>query len=513
MSPLQLAVYWRLSLIFVFSAFLFFLDILTAAAVADTCSHNNGTEVTARTGLNQSEPAELSDLSDDWTGFSWSQDSVCSWRRWLCYGQTLFMVGLLLGSLVGGAISDKFGKRPVLLACAFLHSFCGLVPAVVSQPIIFLAVRCVTGLCSCIINNCAFSLAVEWTLPPSRLWPPAVLPFCFSLGTMGGAFLAWVSPNVTWLHLTLSLPQIACLPLFYWIPESPRWLLLKKRTDVLERYRSSSKKDKHCLDQLLDSAYSELQKATEAKIETDSAQCDIVHLRHPAVLKRLFIMSYISVASALTYYGICLNIGSFGVGVYSAQFFSGLSEAPCLLVPLVSLGRRPITILALFLSGAACFLSLLMSKYNCEAVLVMSSALLGKLCILMATLISNLYSIELFPTIVRQRCVSLVNLCFRLGCLANTLVPPSSDGAISLAAMLVYSSGPIIGCGLCLLLPETSGTPLPDSVYDCQQQNKQASKNKTNNSDSILCWRWTNVSTHSSQTEIPSTKEPVGLLL
>lgn len=135
-----------------------------------------------------------------------------------------------------------------------------------------------------------------------------------------------------------------------------------------------------------------------------------------------------SMASALTYYGICLNIGSFGVGVYSAQFFSGLSEAPCLLVPLIRIGRRPISILALFLSGAACFLSLMMSKYNCkwlyfysqsicgysclsihylyslfsgEAMLVMTSALLGKLCILAAIFISNLYSIELFPTVVR----------------------------------------------------------------------------------------------------------------
>lgn len=61
-----------------------------------------------------------------------------------------------------------------------------------------------------------------------------------------------------------------------------------------------------------------------------------------------------------------MNIGSFGVGVYSAQFFSGLSEAPCLLVPLARLGRRPISMLALFLSGAACFLSLLLSRYNGE---------------------------------------------------------------------------------------------------------------------------------------------------
>lgn len=504
MSPLQFAVYWRLSLIFVFSSFLFFLDILTAAVLEDTCSHGNDTEaINARTFRNQSEAAELSEPFVDWSVLSWRQDSVCSWRRWLPFGQTLFMVGMLLGSLIGGAISDSFGKRPVLLACVSIHAVCGLVPALVFQPLVFLTVRCVTGLCNCVISTCAFSLAVEWTLPPSRLWPPAALPFCFGLGTMGAAVLAWLSPSWTWLHLMLSLPAVACLPLFYWIPESPRWLLLKQRKDVLERYRNNSEKDQHCLDLLLYSAYSELQKDAQPKTDAGHASCDIIHLRHPTVLMRVFIMSYISLASALTYFGICLNIGSFGVGVYSAQFFSGLSEAPCLLVPLISLGRRPITILALFLSGAACFLSLLMSKYHCEAVLVMSCALLGKLCILAATFISTLYAIELFPTIVRQRCVSLVNLCFRLGCLANTLVPPTADGTISLAAMLVYSSGPIVGCGLCLLLPETSGSPLPDSVYDCEQQNK----NKT--SSGALCWRRTYVNVHSSTTDIVSTKDPL----
>lgn len=498
-SPLQFAVYWRLSLIFVFMPFLFFLDILTAALLENTCSHDNGTEATARTSLNQSEDVGLSEPIFDWTIFSQRQDSVCRWRRWFSFGQTLFMVGLLLGSLVGGAFSDRYGKRPVLLSCLFLRAACGLLPALVAHPLVFLSVRCITGFCNNIIMSCAFSLAVEWTLPASRLWPPAALPFCFSLGTMGGAVLAWLSPSWTRLHLALSLPEVACLPLLYWIPESPCWLLLNKRKDVLERYRSNSEKDQHCLDLLLESANSDLQKTSEAKVDSDAARCDFIHLRHPTILLRLFIMSYISLASALTYFGICLNIGAFGVGVYSAQFFSGLSEAPCVLVPMISLGRRPLTILSLFLTGAACFLSLLMSRYHCDAMLVMSSALLGKLCILAANFISTLYGIELFPTVVRQRCVSLVNLCFRIGCLANTLVPPTSDGAISLAAMLVYSSGPIIGCGLCLLLPETSGLPLPDTVHDCQQQNKNRA----------LFWRRTYVKTLSSKTETISTKEPL----
>lgn len=66
--------------------------------------------------------------------------------------------------------------------------------------------------------------------------------------------------------------------------------------------------------------------------------------------------------------------------------------------------------------------------------------------------------------------MSLVNLSFRVGCLVNSLVPPNSNGAISLAAMLVYSSGPLVGCALCLVLPETSSIPLPDSVEECEQQ-------------------------------------------
>uniref|UniRef100_A0A672HUJ6 Si:dkey-190l8.2 n=1 Tax=Salarias fasciatus TaxID=181472 RepID=A0A672HUJ6_SALFA len=386
----------------------------------------------------------------------------CGWTDLLRYGQTLFSVGLLLGSLVGGAISDRYGKRPVLLVCVCVHAVCALVPAVLPQLLVFLAVRCVTGVCCCCINICAFSLAVEWTSPSARLWPPAFLPFCFSLGTMGGAPLAWLSPTWTRLHLAMAVPQLVCLPLYLAIPESPSWLLAVTARCV-----------RVCV-QLLDSAWSDLQKAAEAqKAETPAgghAPCDIAHLRHPTVLLRLFIMSYLSAASALTYFGICMNIGSFGVGVYSAQFFSGLSEAPCLLVPLIGLGRRPISMLALLLSGAACFVSLLLSRCDVAPVLVMTSALLGKLCILAATFISTLYCIELFPTVVRQRCISLVNLCFRLGCLVNTLVPPSPGGAISLAAMVAYSSGPIIGCALCLLLPETSHIPLPDSVEDCDRQ-------------------------------------------
>lgn len=52
----------------------------------------------------------------------------------------------------------SYGKRAVLLVSVCVHAFCGLVPAVLPQPFVFLAIRCLTGVCCCCINICSFTL-------------------------------------------------------------------------------------------------------------------------------------------------------------------------------------------------------------------------------------------------------------------------------------------------------------------------------------------------------------------
>ena len=71
-SPLQRSVYWRLALVFILNPLLFFLDIFTAAIIADTCRPGNGSGPDAAARGNQSGRAEGGDQAV-------SHDLLASW--------------------------------------------------------------------------------------------------------------------------------------------------------------------------------------------------------------------------------------------------------------------------------------------------------------------------------------------------------------------------------------------------------------------------------------------------
>nr|XP_029504628.1 solute carrier family 22 member 13-like [Oncorhynchus nerka] len=517
MAPLQFAVYWRLALIFFFMAFLFFLDLFAVSRATSSCNNVPGElPAASRTFGELSSSAHTQNWTtwevrevngsllqlllpqqDEVTGGNDTErenGTVCMDPEVMSYSQTIYMTGLLLGSLFGGALSDRYGKRAGLLVCVCVNAVTAVLPAVLPHALLFLTLRCLAGVSCCCINICSFSLGVEWSLPRYRIWPPALLSFSFSLGMMALAPLAYLTHTWTQLHLALAVPQILSLPLYYSIPESPHWLLLKRRAETLEGYRRHSPEDKRFLDLLLDTEGKDLQEvhlethpletgtpdsethpletgtpdsethpletgtpdsethpletgtpdsethpletgtpdSETHPLETDTpdnkthtpkadtqtweehtlSHCG--HMRSPTILLRLVILSYIGLASALTYYGICMNVGRFGVDVFLAQFFSGLSEAPCLLVPflLARWGRRPISMLSLFLSGSFCLLSLLASRFYAVPGLVMTLALVGKLCMQTTVFVSVLYGIELFPTLIRYGvCVCVCVWC------------------------------------------------------------------------------------------------------
>ncbi|XP_066569171.1 solute carrier family 22 member 6 isoform X2 [Amia ocellicauda] len=433
MCPLQTGVYCRLSLIFVLSASMFFIDVFVVKWV---CTDQTGND----TFSHETPGKNVSHQTSDANRTVWktleenSNRSACLESKLLSYGQIMYMTGLLVGSLFAGALADRYGKKIILVGTCVVQALTALMSAFTTNGIFHLAARLICGITCCGINISSFSLGVEWSLPKYRMWPPALLSFSFSIGMMGLAAIAFLTSDWQQFHLAIAVPQILCLPICFFIPESPRWLMMNGRFRTLEKYRSRSKEDKESLDLILGTMEGEMQHSVAQRCETEK-QSDLQHFKSQTIILRLCVMSYISLASALTYFGICFNVGNFGVNIYLAQFFSGLSEAPTLAVPflLTWCGRRSFSMAFLLMSGSACLLSLLVSKFCDMPALVLTLALMGKLCMQTTVFVSVLYGIELFPTVI---------------------------------------SGPIVGSGLCLLLPETSGIPLPDTVKDCERQSR-----------------------------------------
>lgn len=150
---------------------------------------------------------------------------------------TFALIGAMIGALVSGALSDRFGRRTVILVAAVIFLlgalWCGMAPDVTNLMLarIFLGVG---------IGIASFSTPLYIAeISPARIRGTLVSMFQLLI-TVGllGAFLsdsaiADNTDNSCWrtMFYVGVVPAIILLVGMLILPESPRWLLSKQRED------------------------------------------------------------------------------------------------------------------------------------------------------------------------------------------------------------------------------------------------------------------------------------------
>jgi MFS family permease len=164
----------------------------------------------------------------------------------------LFYVPAIFGGvfgLLGGWLTDRLGRRRVLVASILLYAVGALASAFVTSPVQLLALRCVVfvGVCVEFVAGTAW-LAELFTEPARR---ERVLGYTQAFSSFGGLLVAWVYglavrhadalPEIAGGHsawrYTLISGLIPALPLLIvrpWLPESPAWRA-KKEAGTLSR--------------------------------------------------------------------------------------------------------------------------------------------------------------------------------------------------------------------------------------------------------------------------------------
>lgn len=77
--------------------------------------------------------------------FSLQWGLVCD-KEWLrAFGDSIFMVGVMLGSTIFGALSDKYGRRPIFFLSLVIQLIGGIVVALTPEYISYMVFRAIVG--------------------------------------------------------------------------------------------------------------------------------------------------------------------------------------------------------------------------------------------------------------------------------------------------------------------------------------------------------------------------------
>ncbi len=150
----------------------------------------------------------------------------------LAMGSALY--GTVLGSLFGGWPTDKFGRKPTLLAIGLLYILSAVGCAFANGVGVFIAARVIGGI-GIGVSTVAAPLYISEIAPPAYRGRLAGM---FQFNIVFGIIIAFVSNAViahfggenAWRCMLgiAAVPSIIYAAMCFGIPESPRWLLSRK---------------------------------------------------------------------------------------------------------------------------------------------------------------------------------------------------------------------------------------------------------------------------------------------
>jgi sugar porter (SP) family MFS transporter len=144
------------------------------------------------------------------------------------------LYGTVLGSLLGSWPADRFGRRPTLLAVGALFLVSALASALAPNVELFIVARFIGGV-GIGISTVAAPLYISEIAPPDRRGRlAAMFQFNIVLGIViafaSNAALARVGPDAwRWMLGVAAIPSAIYMVMAFGLPESPRWLLTRRK--------------------------------------------------------------------------------------------------------------------------------------------------------------------------------------------------------------------------------------------------------------------------------------------
>ncbi|XP_023121289.2 solute carrier family 22 member 2-like isoform X1 [Amphiprion ocellaris] len=399
-------------------------------------------------------------------------DLVCSDGWFVDMYQSTLNLGFLVGSFAFGYFADRFGRKISFLVSNILNAVAGIILAVAPNYISVLVMRTILGLGVKGNWMTAYVLLTEIVGVEYRRTVGILFQMFFSVGVLILPLLAYFITDWRWLQVVITAPYIFFLVYYWFVPESPRWLLSQNRSaQAQEITEAMAKENKKKLSSDFETLISD---------EGDSTSASLLDLiRTPNMRKHTLILMFNWFTSAVVYQGLIMQVGIAGGNVYIDFFISGLVEFPAaflILFTIERVGRRLPFAISNIVAGASCIIAAFIPE-NIHW-LKMVVACIGRLGITMAFELLVFVNTELYPTFVRNLGVSVCSSLCDVGGIISPFMLYRLAAIWLELPLIIFGAVALIAGGLVLLLPETRGVPLPETIDDIEFPNQKKENQK-----------------------------------
>ncbi|BAH91041.1 Os01g0330500 [Oryza sativa Japonica Group] len=389
-----------------------------------------------------------------------------------------FFAGNLAGGFLLATLADThLGRRKMLLLSLVTMSVAAALTAFSPNVWVYSALRFVSGFGRSMVGTSAMVLSTELDGKRWRNTVSAAGFVFFSVGFVSLPALAYTFREASWrnMYVWTSLPSLCYAVLLYLlVQESPRWLLVRgRKQEAIEAVRQIASLNgggggiTTSSFSMLDACAVELGDGGEGMFATLHS----IWERRRA-LRRLAAITAASFGVGMVYYGMPLNVGSLSPSnLYLSVAYNAVAELPSSILAWLLMGRwfnRRGSVVALTTASGLCSLAACVPAVVLPDGARMAAEVASFFASCTAYDMMLMYTIELFPTSVRNSAVGLVRQAVALGGVVAPVLVALGRETTSYWSSSFGVFGLAVGClGLLVTcLPETRGRRLSDTMEE-----------------------------------------------